>query len=74
MFQSASVAGSSHRGVDLGPMRLSMPSGLLRRVQGTDTGSRRDIATASLAVRYADDDDEDDDDDDDDDDDGGDDE
>ena len=52
MFPS-SFAGNSHRGVDLGPSRLSMPGGLLRRPFGqTGNGGRSDIATASLAVRY----------------------
>ena len=43
-FTGASAsAGMSHRGVDLGPMRLSMPGGSLRRNTGRgDT----DIATA----------------------------
>ena len=40
--------GQSHRGVDLGPMRLSMPGGLLRRNVGR---GHSDIATA-LAVRW----------------------
>ena len=55
MFTSSAFAGAgtgghttqSHRGVDLGPMRLSMPSGLLRRQTGRGDP---DIATA-LAAR-----------------------
>ena len=46
----SSLSGSSHRGVDLGPLRLNMPGGLLRRQDGP--GGRSSLATASLAARY----------------------
>ena len=56
MFPSSALSGAgtggaipSHRGVDLGPMRLSMPSGFLRRVSGPGRADP-DIA-AALAVR-----------------------
>ena len=50
MDASAGTGGvRSHRGIDLGPTRLHMPSGLLRRVRAAQTD--HDIATAPYAVR-----------------------
>ena len=41
---ASATSSASHRGIDLGPTRLHMPSGLLRRIRGS---ADPDIATAS---------------------------